>query len=206
MRHRASSRKRRAEETTPSSQLSFRAICRFSVERRWPVAQTLRYFVKLLCVHADAPMAMAPVSARWLATWFGCGRFPVAPGTIGALGALPLHLALRAMGPIPHAIGSIAVTVLGVWAAQRMVEATGDDDPSSVVIDEVAGTLIALGIAAPAGITAQIAAFLAFRVLDIAKPGVIDDVQSWRPAGVGIMADDVLAGIGAGLIARLLTW
>jgi phosphatidylglycerophosphatase A len=149
-------------------------------------------------------MALAPVSARWLATWFGCGNLPVAPGTMGALGALPLHIGLRALGPIPHAIGSIAVTVLGVWAAQRVAEASGDDDPSSVVIDEVAGTLIALGLAAPAGVAAQVAAFLAFRVLDIAKPGVIDDVQHWRPAGVGIMADDVLAGLGAGLFARLL--
>jgi phosphatidylglycerophosphatase A len=115
-----------------------------------------------------------------------------------------LHIGLRALGPIPHAIGPIAVTVLGVWAAQRVAEASGDDDPSSVVIDEVAGTLIALGLAAPAGVAAQVAAFIAFRVLDIAKPGVIDDVQNWRPAGVGIMADDVLAGLGAGLFARLL--
>lgn len=149
-------------------------------------------------------MAVAPVSARWLATWFGCGKMPVAPGTMGALGALPLHIGLRALGPIPHAIGSIAITLLGTWAAQRVAEASGEEDPSSVVIDEVAGTLIALGLAASAGIGPQIAAFLAFRVLDIAKPGVIDDVQYWRPAGVGIMADDVLAGIAAGLFARLL--
>jgi phosphatidylglycerophosphatase A len=149
-------------------------------------------------------MALAPVSARWLATWFGCGRFPVAPGTVGALGAIPLHLGLRALGPVPHALGTIAITVAGIWAAQRVAEASGDDDPSSVVIDEVAGTLIALGLAAPAGLTAQITAFLAFRALDIAKPWVIDDVQRLRPPGLGIMADDVLAGLGAGAIARAL--
>jgi phosphatidylglycerophosphatase A len=85
-----------------------------------------------------------------------------------------------------------------------VAEANQDDDPSSVVIDEVAGVLIALGIAAPAGLTAQLAAFVAFRAFDIVKPGVIDDVQSWKPAGLGIMADDVLAGLSAGALVRLL--
>lgn len=149
-------------------------------------------------------MAVAPVSARWLATWFGCGQSPVAPGTVGALGALPLHFALRALGPVPHALVTIAITGAGIWAAQRVAEANEDDDPSSVVIDEVAGTLIALGIAAPAGLTAQLVAFAAFRAFDIVKPGVIDDVQRLKPAGLGIMADDVLAGLGAGAVARAL--
>ena len=149
-------------------------------------------------------MAIAPVSARWLATWFGCGRSPIAPGTVGALGTLPLHFGLRALGPIPHALVTVGLTIAGVWAAQRVAEASGDEDPSSVVIDEVAGTLIALGLAAPAGLTAQLAAFVAFRAFDIVKPGVIDDVQSWKPEGLGIMADDVLAGVAAGALVRVV--
>jgi phosphatidylglycerophosphatase A len=149
-------------------------------------------------------MAIAPVSARWLATWFGCGHAPLAPGTVGALGALPLHFGLRLLGPVPHALATIALTAAGVWAAQRVAEANQDEDPSSVVIDEVAGVLIALGIAAPAGLTAQLAAFVAFRAFDIVKPGVIDDVQRWKPEGLGIMADDVLAGLSAGALVRLL--
>lgn len=149
-------------------------------------------------------MAKAPVSARWLATWFGCGLAPVAPGTVGALGALPLHWALRALGPLPQVLVTIGITVAGTWAAQRYAEALGDDDPGSVVIDEVAGVLIALGLAAPHGLLAQVAAFVGFRVLDIAKPGFIDDAQRLRPAGLGIMADDVLAGLGAGLLVKLL--
>lgn len=150
-------------------------------------------------------MAIAPVSARWLATWFGCGRFPVAPGTVGSLGALPLHFGLRALGPVPHALATVAITIAGVWAAQRVAEASGDEDPSSVVIDEVAGTLIALGLAAPGGLLAQGVAFVAFRAFDIAKPGIIDDVQRLKPWGLGIMADDVLAGVAAGVVARGLS-
>lgn len=145
----------------------------------------------------------APTSARLLSTWFGAGLSPVAPGTVGALATLPLHFALRAWGPIPHAAVTLLITGAGFWAAERSSEAEGEDDPSSVVIDEVAGTLIAMGIARPAGLVGEAAAFILFRVLDITKPGVLDRVQRMRPAGVGIMVDDVLAGVGAGLLVRV---
>ncbi len=144
----------------------------------------------------------APVSARWLATWFGCGRAPVAPGTVGALGTLPLHFALRALGPVPHFAVTVALTGLGVWAANRVSAALEDEDPSSVVIDEVVGTLLAMGLARPAGIYGELIAFGLFRVFDIVKPGPIDSVQRLKPPGVGIMADDVLAGLLAGALVR----
>jgi phosphatidylglycerophosphatase A len=145
----------------------------------------------------------APLVARSLATWFGCGHSPIAPGTVGSLGTLPLHFALRSLGPLPHALVTVGLTIAGVWAAQRVSDAVGEEDPSSVVIDEVAGTLLAMGIARPAGIVGELAALALFRVLDITKPGVIDRVQRLRPSGVGIMADDVLAGIGAGVAIRV---
>ena len=145
----------------------------------------------------------APLSARWLATWFGCGHSPIAPGTVGSLGTLPLHFALRALGPIPHALVTLGLTAAGVWAAQRVSDALGEEDPQAVVIDEVAGTLLAMGIARPAGIIGELAAFALFRVLDITKPGAIDRAQRLRPEGVGIMADDVLAGLGAGVAIRV---
>jgi phosphatidylglycerophosphatase A len=145
----------------------------------------------------------ASLGARWLGTWFGCGHSPIAPGTVGSLGTLPLHFALRALGPVPHTIVTLALTAVGVWAAQRVSDSLGEEDPSSVVIDEVAGTLLAMGIARPAGIVGELAALALFRVLDITKPGVIDRAQGLRPAGVGIMADDVLAGVGAGVAIRV---
>jgi phosphatidylglycerophosphatase A len=140
--------------------------------------------------------------ARTLATWFGCGSSPIAPGTVGTLGALPLHLALRAMGPIPYAAAVAAVSAVGVWASQREAERLKTEDPQSVVIDEVAGVLLALLLARGAGWKAEVAAVVLFRVFDIAKPGPVDRVQHLSPEGVGIMADDLLAGILAGVTAR----
>jgi phosphatidylglycerophosphatase A len=142
----------------------------------------------------------APLSARWLATWFGCGRSPIAPGTVGSLGTLPLHYALKALGPMPHLAVTLALTGVGTWAANRVAAALNDEDPSSVVIDEVVGTLLALGLARPAGIYGEVIAFGLFRLFDIVKPGPIDTVQNLKPPGVGIMADDVLAGLLAGAL------
>lgn len=144
--------------------------------------------------------------SRSIATWFGCGRSRIAPGTVGSFGALPLHFALVSAGRIPHAAATLALTLVGVWAAERVATELKDEDPSSVVIDEVVGTLLALGIAWPLGLPAQIAAFALFRLFDITKPGPIDTVQRLRPPGLGIMADDVLAGLAAGAVVRLGAW
>ena len=142
---------------------------------------------------------------RWaerLGTWFGCGRSPVAPGTVGALGAVPLHLALRLLNPGVHAALVAVLTLVGLWASEREAERIGEEDPQSVVIDEVVGALLAMGLVRAGGFKAQVAALALFRVLDIAKPGPIDSVQHTRPPGVGIMADDVLAGLAAGITSR----
>jgi phosphatidylglycerophosphatase A len=109
---------------------------------------------------------------------------------------------LTQSGPIAYWSTTLVLTLVGTWAAERTAQVLGDDDPSSVVIDEVVGTLLALGIAGTQ-ISASIAAFVLFRVFDITKPGPVDRVQRMRPPGVGIMADDVLAGIGAGALVRL---
>lgn len=147
-------------------------------------------------------MQRASPLARWLATWFGCGASPIAPGTVGSLGTLPLAYVLVNAGAGAYWGVTFGLTLVGTWAAERTAQALGDDDPSSVVIDEVVGTLLALGLAGPQ-LTASIAAFVLFRVLDITKPGPIDTVQHLRPPGLGIMADDVLAGLAAGAIVRL---
>jgi phosphatidylglycerophosphatase A len=145
--------------------------------------------------------------ARWarrVATWFGCGSAPVAPGTVGSLGAIPLHLALTALGPGTRVLTIAGLTVLGTWSANKLASELGEEDPQSIVIDEVVGTLIALNLARHGGLTGYLLAFAAFRVFDVVKPGFIDDAQRLKPAGVGIMADDVLAGFAAGLLARVL--
>ena len=143
-----------------------------------------------------------------LATWFGCGYSKVAPGTVGTLGALPLVYYLHTLGIVPYWIGTALVTVVGVWASARTAAELGQEDPSSVVIDEVSGTLIAIGIGSGlvfrSSLTGALLAVALFRFFDIMKPGPIDSVQS-LPHGFGIMADDVLAGVAAGMIVDALS-
>jgi phosphatidylglycerophosphatase A len=142
--------------------------------------------------------------ARVLATWFGCGYSPIAPGTVGTLGALPLVYFLHTRGLVPYWCATALVTAVGVWASGRVAKELGVEDPQSVVIDEVAGVLIAVGLASGLAFRSSLVgaalAVALFRLFDIWKPGPIDSVQS-LPHGFGIMADDVLAGVAAGLIA-----
>jgi len=147
-------------------------------------------------------MAASPW-ARRIATWFGCGRSPIAPGTVGSIGALPLHFVLRRLGPGVHLGAVIAISAVGLYCADAFAEELGEKDPQSIVIDEVIGTLIALGLVRDRGLAAQALAFALFRLLDVWKPGPIHSSQDAEPRGLGIVADDVLAGIAAGLLARL---
>jgi phosphatidylglycerophosphatase A len=146
-------------------------------------------------------MAQAALPARLLATWFGCGLSPIAPGTVGSIGAVPLHFALATLGPLPHAAAIVGLSILGTWASNHVAAAEGIEDPQKVVIDEVCGTLIAMGMVSGCGLGIRLLALGLFRVLDITKPGPIDSVQHLEPPGVGIMADDVLAGLAAGVMA-----
>jgi phosphatidylglycerophosphatase A len=142
--------------------------------------------------------------SRLIATWFGCGRSPIAPGTVGTLGALPLHFLLRRLGPVPYLCSVATVTAIGLWASEREAARLGDEDPQSVVIDEVAGVLLALALVNGRGWKAEAAAVALFRLFDIWKPGLVDRVQHAKPPGLGIMLDDLAAGLMAGLSARWL--
>ncbi|HVY26871.1 MAG TPA: phosphatidylglycerophosphatase A [Polyangiaceae bacterium] len=146
-------------------------------------------------------MAQAALPARLLATWFGCGLSPKAPGTVGSVGAVPLHFALATLAPVPHAAIVVALSLVGIWASNEVAKAEGIEDPQKVVIDEVCGTLIAMGMVSGASIGFRLLGLVLFRVLDITKPGPIDTVQRLEPPGVGIMADDLLAGLVAGAMA-----
>lgn len=146
--------------------------------------------------------------ARLIATWFGCGYSKVAPGTVGTLGALPLVYYLHTLGPLPYWSVTVVLTALGVWASAVVARELGKEDPSEVVIDEVAGVLIAVGLASGLAFRENLwaagVAVALFRLFDIWKPGPIDSVQS-LPHGFGVMADDVLAGVAAGLIADAIS-
>lgn len=127
-----------------------------------------------------------------LATWFGCGFVPVAPGTAGTLGALPLYFAVRGAGPLAVLGAAAALTVVGVWAAGIVAEDTGRHDPQIVVIDEVAGVLVTLA-AAGTSLVAVAVGFVLFRIFDSTKPFPAGRAER-LPGGWGIVLDDVAAG------------
>lgn len=134
-----------------------------------------------------------------LATWFGCGRIPFAPGTAGTIGAVPLYLVLRPHGPIAVLSAALVITFVGVWAAEHVIATTGLKDPQIVVIDEVAGVLFTLAAAAPSPMSIVVGVVL-FRIFDQWKPWPARTLESLR-GGWGVVMDDVAAGAwGAGVL------
>lgn len=137
--------------------------------------------------------------ARILALWFGCGRVPLAPGTAGTLGAIPLYLLLRPHGPYAVAIAAVVLTLVGIWAAARVAKQTGLHDPQIVVIDEVAGVHVAW-IASPENWKGLVAGFVLFRIFDQWKPFPARWVERSLSPGPSIVLDDIVAGIYAAVI------
>ncbi|MBC8133236.1 MAG: phosphatidylglycerophosphatase A, partial [Deltaproteobacteria bacterium] len=100
-----------------------------------------------------------------LAVWFGCGHVPIAPGTVGTLGAVPLYLLIREGGPVVVAAVAVVITVVGIWASNRVARHLGKKDPQIICIDEVAGVLITL-VAAPSTTVGLVVGVVLFRIFD----------------------------------------
>jgi phosphatidylglycerophosphatase A len=133
-----------------------------------------------------------------IATVGGAGFFPVAPGTVGSAIAVVIYMLTNHWSPAAQAALVVAVTIAGVVSAERTAVALGRKDPGPVVIDEVAGQLTTL-LWTGAGAGGAVVGFFVFRVLDIVKPWPAGRFEA-LPGGVGIMADDVMAGIYGNLI------
>ena len=136
-----------------------------------------------------------------LATLGPIGHLRPAPGTIGSLVALGTGylIANFSLGVLVAAI--LGLSILGIFAAERYGQRTGKKDASEVIIDEVAGQWIPLVII-PLEIDWYIAAFLLFRFFDISKIGPVGHAETFS-GGVGVMADDLMAGILAALVLWL---
>ena len=136
-----------------------------------------------------------------LATLGPFGHVRLARGTIGALVALGTGFMIASynLGGLVAAI--LAVAILGVFAAERYGQRTGKKDASEVIIDEVAGQWIPLVII-PLEVEWYVAAFLLFRFFDISKIGPVGHAEKFT-GGVGVMADDLIAGILAALVLWL---
>jgi phosphatidylglycerophosphatase A len=140
-----------------------------------------------------------------LATFGYAGYSPVAPGTAGSLAALALFALVRSRGSAVLEIGAlVVVSLVGVWAATRAERHFGREDPGPVVIDEVAGMLLTLALV-PVGVSGALVGFLVFRVFDIVKPWPARRLED-LPSGLGIMADDLMAGVYGQVVMRLVAW
>jgi len=149
----------------------------------------------------------APRWATMVATFFGAGRLRPGPGTWGSLATALLWWVLAAHLPAAARIPVIlllivAVVAIGIPAATLEARGCGKKDPSHVVIDEVAGQLVAF-IACPIAWQALLGGFILFRIFDIVKPPPVRSLER-LPEGTGIVVDDLGAGVYALIVLQLL--
>ncbi|MGA2979880.1 MAG: phosphatidylglycerophosphatase A [Terriglobales bacterium] len=156
-----------------------------------------------------APRSTAPLWASLVATFFGAGRLKPGPGTWGSLATVLVWALASSRIPVASrtwatTIAAVAVTIIGIPAATLVARGSGLKDPQFVVIDEVAGQLVAL-IAVPLAWKSFLAGFILFRVFDIWKPFPIRQLER-LPEGTGIVVDDLGAGFYALAVMHLLLY
>ncbi len=134
-----------------------------------------------------------PRIATLLATWFGSGNLPKAPGTWGALAALPFAWVIVTLaGSTGLLLAAILLFAAGCWAADGEAAMAGTRDPSWVVVDEVVGQWLTL-VLVPLHLLDYLFGFLLFRLFDIWKPWPVNWSERRFGGGFGIMIDDVVA-------------
>lgn len=144
--------------------------------------------------------------AALLATGFGVGLLPGAPGTWASLAALPFAWGLQAWGgPAALAAGVVVATAIGIWATGRVIGGSVGDDPGQVVIDEIAGQWLTL-LFVHLDPMLFLAGFLLFRIADILKPWPVSWADRAVGGALGVMLDDLLAAIYAGAVLAVLAW
>lgn len=144
--------------------------------------------------------------ALLLATGLGVGRIPWAPGTFGSLLSVGLYLIwVGTLGPLEYALGLGALFLIGIWLCARAERTLGVHDSPTIVWDEIVGQLCALSVVRP-GWHWIVAAFILFRLFDIWKPFPIGWLNRRVAGGLGIMIDDVAAGLLAAIVLEALAW
>lgn len=151
---------------------------------------------------------------RLFITFGGAGLSPKAPGTVGSFAALIVGLLILQVFPMETLfILTLAITVIGIFEINKYELKTGSHDDKSIVIDEVSGMWITLMIALSTAQTlsypyayeiAVVSSFATFRLFDIWKPSTIGKIDRDVRGGLGVMGDDILAGVAAGLLTVLL--
>ena len=141
----------------------------------------------------------------FLATGFNIGNIPLAPGTFGSILGLVLCFALAGL-TLPLAVICLVLFIAtAVWIAAEAEKLINQKDPACIVIDEIAGMAVTL-VGLPFNLTTALIGFIIFRILDIIKPFPIRALDSRVSGGMGIVIDDVAAGILANLLVRIFIW
>lgn len=140
---------------------------------------------------------------QFLALGFGSGLAPKAPGTFGTLAAIPLFLLCSLMSDTYLLITIVVMSVIGIYLCGKTAEAVGVDDHPAIVWDEFVGFFIAMFLSPVTGMSLLVG-FLLFRLFDILKPWPISIADKKLHGGLGIMLDDILAGLAAFAIMQFI--
>jgi phosphatidylglycerophosphatase A len=140
----------------------------------------------------------------FIATGAYSGYSPFAPGTAGTLAAIPLYLLLSPLDPWLYGAIVLALLPISFWSAGEAEKIFGTKDSKQIVIDEILGYFVTMFMA-PAGWVYVIAGFFLFRIFDIAKPYPVNRFEKLG-GGVGVVMDDIMAGVYAALVLQLLVY
>ena len=139
---------------------------------------------------------------KFYCTWFGAGLSPKAPGTMGSIAALPFAWGIAYYGgSLALLAAGLVVFAIGVPLSTILAKELQTDDPQCIVVDEVAGQWLALA-AAPLTWQTYLLGFILFRLFDIWKPFPVSWADEKLKAGMGIMLDDIFAGMYAWLLLQ----
>ncbi|MCB0357076.1 MAG: phosphatidylglycerophosphatase A [Bdellovibrionales bacterium] len=140
---------------------------------------------------------------KFTATWGYLGRLPKAPGTWGSLGALPFVLLMMHLGPLTYLTTTFMFTLVALWVCIAYENQAPNHDAEEVVIDEVAGVFITMAWL-PMTWQSFVFGFFLFRLLDILKPYPISWIDKKVQGGLGVLADDILAGVFSNIILQVI--
>ena len=146
---------------------------------------------------------MNPKILLLIATFFNVGKFPKAPGTFATLATIPLFILMSRLPDVIYMMLTFGIVILGIFAAQAFEAVSPEHDSKEIVIDEVAGFLITMALV-PCTIKSVAVGFVFFRLFDIFKPWPISALDKKVKGGVGVMVDDVAAGIAASVMMQVI--
>lgn len=142
---------------------------------------------------------------HFIAFGFGSGAVPFAPGTFGTLIAIPFYLCMQNLSHYQYLFLLIAIAIFSVWLCEKVSKEIQVHDHPGMCIDEVVGYLVTM-FAAPHGFRWIVFGFILFRLFDIWKPWPIHIIDKKMQGGIGMILDDVLAGIYSLIVLRILSW